>query len=114
MLDDATDAEIIDRPFKARWPHYVRVHGGHFLNGRLEEGISLAEMMAALKAEAFSSTSRNHDRGDGNQDPERSLMQKPDVEVTAAGYRWLRDRLDDALEKHGLIDLDNDQFDRPS
>lgn len=113
-FDDATTAEIMKRPFKERWPHYIRVHDAHFLDGRLSDGISLGEMMEALRFRSFTSTLRNHELGSGNQEPEKSLMQKPDIELTPEGYRWLRDRLEGAIQMRGMIDLNHAQFDRPS
>ena len=39
--DDASAAEIVDRPWKTQWHHYIRVRDAHFLPGTLGEGVSL-------------------------------------------------------------------------
>lgn len=72
--DDAGAADLALRPWKARWPHYVRVRDGEFLAGTLAEGVSLGELMDALGAEAFWSTQRNALAGRGNA---RDAQKKP-------------------------------------
>lgn len=44
--DEATPAEIADRPFKKNWPNYIRVHRGEFVAGTLDNGVSLSELMS--------------------------------------------------------------------
>ena len=51
--DDATKAEIRERPWKERWPHYIRVHHAEFVDGSMGNGISLNELMGMLGADSF-------------------------------------------------------------
>jgi hypothetical protein len=103
LRDDASEAELQLRPWKARWPHYVRVHDAEFLDATLADGVSLRELMESLSWRAFSSTRRNHERGTGNQDPRRALRQQPAVELSEDGARWLEERLAQAINRHGSI-----------
>ena len=57
--DDATEADVARRSWKERYRRYVRVHDAEFVSGSLENGVSLNEMMDALRADAFASTQRN-------------------------------------------------------
>src|SRR5215207_3309913 len=46
--DDASAEDLARRPWRRRWPHYVRVHDGRFVRGTLADGVSLGELMDAL------------------------------------------------------------------
>ena len=101
--DDATDAEIKKRPFKAKWPRYIRVHDAEFVNGTLGDGVSLNELMDDLGAKAFASTKRHLEAGSGNTNPRTAYAQQAHVELTPEAIRWLNSRLDGALKEHGKI-----------
>ena len=104
--DDASPEDIALRPWKAKWPSYVRVHDAEFVAGTMANGVSLNEMMAALGADAFASTQRNAAKGEGNTDPRRAYSQQAHVELSAQGLDWLSTRLDAAFETHGKIPVD--------
>jgi hypothetical protein len=93
-VDDASPADIEKRPWKAKWPHYVRVHHAEFVDGSLRNGVSLAAMIAQLGPLIFEATKRNTAQGAGNRDPRRSLMQKPAMRLSDEGA----DLLDGLLE----------------
>lgn len=102
--DDATSEEIELRSWKAKWPHYVRVHHAEFVAGTLSNGVSLNEMMNSLRANAFQSTQRNaHEGGNGNIDPRRAYRQQPSVELSGQGITWAIAKLDAAFQRHGRI-----------
>jgi hypothetical protein len=101
--DDASPEDLARRPWKARWPHYVRVHEGEFLAGTLADAVSLGELMDALGAEAFWSTQRNALAGRGNVDPRQAYRQQPAVRLSYEGRAWLEDRLDEAFETCGRL-----------
>ena len=61
--DDATQADIDRRPWRARWSRYIRVHHAEFVDGTMDNGVSLGELMSALGADSFASTQRNATRG---------------------------------------------------
>ena len=101
--DDATEADIARRSWKERYRRYVRVHDAEFVNGSLENGVSLNEMMDALKANAFASTQRNLTAGTGNTNPRRAYRQQAHVELSGQGLRWLSERLERAFAAHGKV-----------
>lgn len=112
--DDATPQEIALRPFKQKWPHYIRVHHGQFIAGTLSNGVRLAELMDTLGADAFASTSANAAAGHGNTNPRRALRQQAHVRLTPAAATWVTARLEDAFRLHGTVPEESlDQLDWP-
>lgn len=101
--DDATAKDIRVRNWKAKWPHYVRVHDAEFVRGSLANGVSLNELMDVLKEDAFASTQRHARKGVGNTDPRRAYMQQPAVELSPQGMACLNERLERAYAKHGRL-----------
>ena len=101
--DDATQADIQLRPWKTRWPRYVRIHSAEFVAGTMENGVSLAELMDTLGSDSFATTQGNAARGDGNTKPRRSLMQQPAVRLSRDGLEWLNARLQTAFDVHGQV-----------
>ena len=101
--DDATQADIQLRPWKTRWPRYIRIHSPEFVAGTMENGVSLAELMDTLGSDSFAGTQRNAARGDGNTNPRRSFMQKPAVQLSRLGFEWLNARLQTAFDIHGQV-----------
>jgi hypothetical protein len=114
-LDDATQADLSLRAWKENWPHYVRVHDPIFVNGPLSAGVSMVDMMEELGAASFAPTQRNLARGNGdNINPRRAIMRKPHMELTPQACRWISERLDNALLRHGMLDLTKSRFDFPT
>lgn len=112
--DDATPADIAQRPWKAQWPRYIRVHHAEFVAGTMENGVSLNELMDTLGADAFAATQRNAARGEGNTDPRRAYRQQAAVELSGEGISWLGERLQTAFEEHGKVPPDTlDKLDWP-
>jgi hypothetical protein len=101
--DDADAEDIQLRGWKARWPHYVRVHHAEFIAGALANGVPLNELMDALKADSFASTQRHAKQGTGSTDPRRAYMQQAAVELSPKGMVWLNKRLERAYAKHGRL-----------
>lgn len=101
--DDATAFDIQARPWKSRWPRYIRVHHAEFVEGTMENGISLGELMDALKSDSFASTKRNAAQGDGNTDPRRAFRQHAAVQLSEEGFEWLNLRLKEAFDIHGRV-----------
>ena len=101
--DEATPADIERRPWKTRWPRYIRVHHAEFVAGTMQNGVSLAELMDTLGSDSFAPTQRNAARGQGNTNPRRAFMQQPAVELSNEGFEWLNARLQTAFDVHGQI-----------
>lgn len=101
--DDASDDEIRARPFKTGYPHYIRVHDIKFINGKLEDGISLNALMDELGAASFMTTQRHVAEGHGNTEPRRAYGQQAAVQLTPEAQVWLNDRLEAAFARYGHI-----------
>ena len=101
--DTATPEEIRKREWKEDFPAYIRVHHAEFLAGTLENCVSLNQLMKDLESDSFASTQRNAARGDGNTNPRRAYRQHPAVWLSARGFDWLEDRLQEAFEIHGKL-----------
>lgn len=113
--DDATVAEKQLRSWKKDWPHYIRVHHAEFVAGTLANGISLGEMMHALKSDSFATTQRNAASRKGNVDPRKAYIRQPAVELSPQGMAWLNERLEAAFAQHGkLATSELEQLDWPT
>jgi hypothetical protein len=104
--DDASAADLELRPWKADWPHYIRVHHAEFVAGNLSNGVSLNELTDALGVDSFASTQRNAAAGIGNTNPRSSLRQQAAVELSPQGGAWLSERLEQAFVLHGKLPAD--------
>jgi hypothetical protein len=101
--DDATDGDKALRPWKEKWPRYIRVHHAEFVAGSMANGVSLNELMNSLKADAFMSTQRNAAKGQGNTDPRNAYRQHAAVELSPEGLAWLNSQLEHALTSYGKL-----------
>jgi hypothetical protein len=101
--DDATPEEIAERPWKATWPRYIRVHHSDFVAGTMANGVSLNQLMDTLGADSFVPTQRNARRGEGNFNPRKAYLQQPAVELSGEGLSWLSERLQLAFDVHGKV-----------
>jgi PLD-like domain len=110
--DDASPADLAVRPWKADYPHYIRIHDAEFVAGQISNGVRLSSLMEALGANAFASTQANLAAGAGNTNPRMALRQHPDVTLSSEGLAWLNERFETSLAQHGrlpaedLVDLD--------
>jgi hypothetical protein len=111
--DVASAVEIAARPWKVNWANYVRVHGGRFVNAELGVGVSMYEMMDALGADSFRSTSDNARSGWGNTDPRLSYLRKPGMQLTDRSRAWIDARLEELFRLHGEVDLTPRRFRPP-
>lgn len=101
--DEATPAEIEARPFKSKWPNYIRVHHAEFVAGSLGNGVSLGELMDDLESDAFLSTQQNASRGHGNTNPRAAFSQQAAVRLTPEAAAWVTVRLEAAFAAHGTV-----------
>jgi hypothetical protein len=101
--DDASAEDIAQRPWLERWPHFIRVRDMEFVDGRLDDSISLSELMDELGPYAFGPTAENADRGVGNVDPRQSIRQAAAIRLTEAGTSWLGEELELAFERCGRV-----------
>ena len=114
--DEATDEDIARCPWRKEYGSYIRVDEegfeAEFLDGTMEAGVSLYELMKALGSDSFASTQRNASAGKGNTDPRKSIVRKPHIQLSEKGFAWLTDKLQEAFAKHGKISVkDNEKSD---
>jgi hypothetical protein len=101
--DMASGRDIRLRPWLRQWPYLVRVHHATFIDGTLADGVSLNDLLEELGPFALRSTRRRLRSGEQNINPRRSYTQKPDVELSAEGFRWMTQQFETALARHGSI-----------
>ena len=104
--DDASAEDIELRSWREKYSRYIRVHHAEFVAGTMANGISLNELMGALKSNSFASTQRNAARGTGNTNPRRAFMQQAAIELSSQAIAWLGRRLQAAFDAHGKIPQD--------
>ena len=101
--DEASAEDIKNRPWKAEWPNYVRVHHAEFVAGTLKNGIRLSALMDELKEDSFVPTQENARKGSGNTDPRGAYRQQAQVQLSNESFAWLNHRLELAFAKHGKL-----------
>ena len=112
--DDATEADISQRPWRERWSHYIRVHHAEFVDGVMENGVSLNKLMDTLGADSFATTHKNAARGEGNTDPRAAYRRQPHVKLSAEGLSKLSEWLQEAFDSYGKIPQEGlDKLDWP-
>ena len=112
--DDATKAEKEERPWKERWPHYIRVHHAEFVDGTMGNGVSLNKLMDTLGADSFATTQKNEARGVGNTNPRTTFRRQPHVRLSSEGLSRLSEWLQEAFEAHGKVSQESlDKLDWP-
>ena len=112
--DDATEADIIQRPWRERWPHYIRVHHAEFVDGSMGNGVSLNKLMNTLGADSFATTQEHKALGEGNTNPRTTFRRQPDVRLSSEGLSKLSEWLQEAFEAHGKVSRESlDKMDWP-
>ena len=101
--DDATQKDLARRPWKRKWPYYIRVHHAEFLGGKLENGVSLNQLMSELGSRAFESTKQNECSKTGNMNPRLAYLQQADVRLSVEGLQWVEKKLEVAFRRNGKI-----------
>ncbi len=101
--DEATPADIKLRPWKKKWPLYLRLDKAEFVDGKMENGVSLYEMMDKLDSDSFVTTQEHAASGIGNTDPHLSVRQQAAARLSRDGFKWINRRLQAAFNKHGKI-----------
>lgn len=101
--DDATPADIERRSWKRDYSRYIRVHHAEFVAGTMSNGVSLSELMEALRANSFAPTQRRAAKGEQNINPRKAYRQQAAVQLSSQGHFWLAERLRIAFDRHGKI-----------
>jgi hypothetical protein len=75
-----------------------------FFNGKLDEGISLNQLMEEFGADSFVSTQERAAVGEANVRPQLAGRQQPHVRVTPEAAQWLDRHFSGRLARFGAID----------
>lgn len=102
--DRASKQEIAERPWKQKWPIYLRVKNPVFINGTMADGILLSDLLSKFDYDSFPSTRKRYDDGELDIKPTKSLMRKAYVKLTHNSAEWLDQKLDEALSSVGQVD----------
>ena len=101
--DDASENDIAMRSWTENWNRCIRVYNAEFVDGTLENGVSLNKLMDTLGKDSFVSTQRRANRGVASVNPRRAYGQHPAVELSPEGYFWLNEQLQKSFDLHGKI-----------
>jgi hypothetical protein len=102
--DDATPVDIELRPWKERWPCYIRVRKAEFLDGTMTDGVSLNELMNELGSDTWETTRQKAAlTGRKDIDPRKSLPQQTQLELTVRAIGLLNRKLEQCFVQSGKI-----------
>lgn len=101
--DEASKADIKERPWKETYPLYLRVKKCTFINGSLGDCVLLYDLIEALGAKSFPTTQMDLDIGSLDINPYRSLAQQPYVRLTETAVNWLEPRFQDCVDRFGIV-----------
>jgi hypothetical protein len=99
----AAPADIRRRPWKRKWPHYVRVHGAEFIAGPLANGVALTDLMDELGGNALPVPRQTPDSGSGTRIRAPHSDSSQSVRLSREGLFWLDERFVAAVERAGRI-----------
>jgi hypothetical protein len=102
-IDEATADDIAHLDWMKTWTNFIRVHHAEFLDGTLEGGVRLSELMAQLGTDSFASTQERAAKGEKGIVPHRAYGQQPAVRLSKEGLDWLNARLEQAFQDHGKL-----------
>jgi hypothetical protein len=102
--DEATEAEIAERDWKAYWPVYLRMVNPLFIDGTLGDCVLLSDLMKALSYESFPSTKSRYEDGEVDLSIKKVLARRAYVKLTHKAAEWLELRFQDSLTRTGQID----------
>ncbi len=101
--DVASKEDIQHVSWKRKYPIYIRVHSGEFLNTTFAECPKLNQLMSDLKGECFASTKTKFLSGDTEINPKLSLRRRPDIELSEEGAMWMEYAFENAKNAHSLV-----------
>ena len=104
-LDDLDISQRNEWDPEGKWPHFIRVRDAKFIEGTLDDGVSLNELMNELGSDAFASTQRNARKGEGNTEPRRSMARKASMQLTPESNSWIVNKLMAAYRNRGQFDV---------
>jgi len=101
--DYACIQDIVNIPWKAEWPVYIRVYNTQFIDGLMSDCPQLSELIENLDFESFTGTSFRNRIGEIDINPWHSLRQQADVELTNLAGEWLENKFEEAVGSVGRV-----------
>lgn len=89
------------------YPITVRVKDAKFVNGTLNNGVSLYDMIYQLKESSFRTTLERSRVGETDINPRQSLGQQQYIQLTNESIEYFDKKLNDAFRKYGYISQEN-------
>lgn len=102
--DQANKIEIEQRPWKSKWPIYLRITNPTFIDGTMADCVLLYDLIKALDFESFTSTKWRYEKGERAINPYKSLSQQSYVKLTHSAVDWLEPRFQEGLNRIGKVD----------
>ncbi len=99
----------IPKPIADRWwgedcAVCLGVKNPIFMDGTLEDGVSLYGLIERLGHDSFLSTQKRHENGETNINPRLSLTQQPYVRLTLEAVEWIEENFNKTIGKNGQVD----------
>jgi HKD family nuclease len=101
--DVASVEDIEEIGFKEKYPIYIRVHSGEFLDTTFKECPKLKTLMFELGAECFEKSKERYLSGDLGYEPQYSLRQQADVELSEEGAFWMETEFEKIKTQYSLL-----------
>lgn len=101
--DVASDEDKAEVTWKKAYPIYIRVHSGEFIDSTFGNCPKLKNLMYELKAECFEPSKRKFLKGEVNYEPQFSLRQQADIQLSDEGAFWLENQFDEAKKIYSII-----------
>ncbi len=102
--DQATAKDIIDVPFRKDWPYYLRINSTRFIEGNLENGVTIAELIDTLGYESFARSKVRYAQGDRGFSIRTLFSHQSHMELTGASLKWLETRFSEQIDKYGNVE----------
>lgn len=103
VRDDASPKDIALRPSLVKRPRIIRVHSPEYVQGIVDNGVSLYDLMKHVGAPIFASTLQNSLSGTGNTDPFKAYQRSSHIELSSEGFARLNGALEAQFARHGKL-----------
>ena len=103
--DLASKEELSERPWKEKWPVYLRVTNPIFIDGSMNDCVLLMNLISKFDYDSFPSTRRRFDDGEDDIVPTKSLMRKAYVKLTHNSAEWLENEFAQTISNIGQVDV---------
>lgn len=99
----ADDGEIMDSPWKHRFPYYVEFTGGKVINAPIKNGVRLVDLYNSVGKAIFPSLRKRKNVSQGTL--QSMHFRRSHIRITQEAYDFLMDELNKRFNKYGDIVL---------